>query len=136
VAWWWRALLEALVEKKVLIVENDALTRDLLAKEFTCHGFRVLSTDDGTNALLQLGISQPNAIIVSTCLPGLDGWETLRRARELSSVPIIAIVAKEDETARIESLRQGADYSVTKPLSAREVHARVCALLRRTQAVS
>jgi DNA-binding response OmpR family regulator len=124
------------VERKVLIVEDDPRTRELLVREFSGSGFRVLATADGTSALFQLGIAQPHAMIVSTCLPDRDGWETLRRARELSDVPIIALVAHDDEQARISSLRQGADHSVTKPPSPRELRARVCALLRRTKQMS
>lgn len=121
------------MERRVLIVEDDPLIRQSLAQEFSYHGFRVLTTSDGTGALLQIGIAQPNAMIVSTCLPGMEGWKTLRRARELSDVPIIALVAQDDEQASIQSLRQGADHSVTRPPSPRELRARVCALLRRTQ---
>jgi DNA-binding response OmpR family regulator len=128
--------VELPVERKILIVEDDVPTQELLAREFTSRGFQVLTTSDGTSALLHLGIAQPNILIVSTCLPHMDGWETLQRARELSNVPIIALVADDDEQARIRSLHQGADQFITKPPSPRELYARVCALLRRTQPVS
>ena len=122
-----------LVERKILIVDEDSPARFLLAQEFASHGFQVLATCDGTTALLQLGLSQPNAMIVSTSLPDKDGWETLRRARELSDVPIIALIPHDDEQASVNSLHHGADQSVIKPPSPREIYARVCALLRRTQ---
>lgn len=124
------------MERKVLIVEDDPRIRELLVREFSDSGFQVLATADGTSALFQLGVAQPDAMIVSICLPDRDGWETLRRARELSEVPIIALVAHDDEQARINSLRPGADHSVTKPPSPRELCARVSALLRRTEQMS
>jgi DNA-binding response OmpR family regulator len=75
--------------------------------------------------LYQVGLVQPDLVVLD-----VKGWETLRRMRARSSVPIIVLV--EDETGdRIESLNQGADYFVTKPPSLREVEAKARALLRR-----
>jgi DNA-binding response OmpR family regulator len=124
--------VEAAVEERVLIIEQDLATRELLVQEFSGHGFQVFTTADGSSALFQLGIFQPSAIILSLSLADPDGWKTLQRIRELSNVPIIALVVAGDEQARIESLLHGADYFVTKPFSPRELRARVRALLRRT----
>lgn len=121
------------MESKILIVDDDASTHERLVQEFSCSGFQVFSSSDGTSALFQFGIVQPNVIILSTSLPEMDGWETLQRVRQLSNVPVIALVASDDEQAKIESLRRGADQFMTKPLSTRELYARICALLRRAQ---
>jgi two-component system response regulator TctD len=75
--------------------------------------------------LYQVGLVQPDLVVLD-----IKGWETLRRMRARSSVPIIVLI--EDELGdRIESLNQGADYFVTKPPSLREVEAKARALLRR-----
>jgi DNA-binding response OmpR family regulator len=68
-----RSFLEAAVKGRVSIVENDPGSRELLVQEFSDSGFRVLATADGASAVFQLGIAQPHAMIVSTCLPDGDG---------------------------------------------------------------
>lgn len=113
------------MEKRVLIVAGDRDTRELLAQTFSGHGFRALTASDGVSGLFQVGLIQPDLVVLD-----INGWETLRRIRTLSSVPIIVLV--EDESrARIESLDLGADYFVTKPPSLQEVEAKARALLRR-----
>lgn len=113
------------MERRVLVVVGDRDTRELLAQTFAGHGFRALTASDGVSGLFQVGLVQPDLVVLD-----IHGWDTLRRIRNLSGVPIIVLV--EDEPgARIESLDQGADYFVTKPPSLREVEAKARALLRR-----
>lgn len=113
------------METRVLIVVGDRDTRELLAQTFAGHGLRALTASDGVSGLFQVGLVQPDLVVLD-----INGWETLRRIRTLSSVPIIVLI--EDELgARIESLNQGADYFVTKPPSLRELEAKARALLRR-----
>ena len=113
------------MEKRVLIVAGDRDMRELLAQVFSGHGFRALTACDGVGGLFQVGLVQPDLVVLD-----VNGWDTLRRIRALSSVPIIVLI-EDEPRARIESLDQGADYFVTKPPSLREVEAKARALLRR-----
>jgi DNA-binding response OmpR family regulator len=121
---------EVVVQKRVLVVVGDRDTRELLAQTFAGHGFRTLTASDGVSGLFQVGLVQPDLVVLD-----VNGWDTLRRMRNLSSVPIIVLV-KDEPRARIESLNQGADYFVTKPPSLREVEAKARALLREHPSVS
>ena len=113
------------MERRVLVVVGDRDTRELLAQTFADHGFQTLTASDGVSGLFQVGLVQPDLVVLD-----IHGWDTLRRIRNLSSVPIIVLV-EDEPRARIESLNQGADYFVTKPPSLREVEAKARALLRR-----
>jgi two-component system KDP operon response regulator KdpE len=80
---------------------------------------------------MQLGIVQPDLVILDLSAPEGDGWETLRLIRNLSTVPIIALATAGEPDALVNGLACGADYCLTKPLGMKELHARVRALLRR-----
>ena len=94
--------------------------------------FEVFSAYDGSEALAQFSRHEPDLIILDWMLPELDGISVARRIRENSNVPIIMLTAKVDEEERIEGLETGADDYVVKPFSARELEARVRAVLRRS----
>lgn len=112
------------MEKRILIVMAEPETREFLARVFVDHGFQPFTAPDSVGGLFQFGLSQPHLVVLE-----VSGWETLRRIRALSNVPLIALV--EDNTRdRIESLNRGADYFVTKPLSVQELQAKVRVLLR------
>jgi two-component system KDP operon response regulator KdpE len=112
------------VEKRILIVMAEPQTREFLARVFVDHGFRPFTAPDGVGGLFQFGLTQPHLVVLE-----VHGWETLKRIRALSTVPLIALV--EDNTRdKIESLNQGADYFVTMPFSVQELQAKVRALLR------
>ena len=113
------------MEKRILIVVCDRVTRELLAQTFAGRGFRIVVASDGVGGLFQFGLTQPDLVVIDT-----DGWETLKRIRALSTVPIIVLI-EDDPQARIDSLDQGADYFVTKPPSLRELEAKVRVLFRR-----
>jgi two-component system phosphate regulon response regulator OmpR len=120
------------VGNKILIVADDQDKLNLLVHSLSDKEYRIYTATDGRNALLQFGLVLPDLIVLDISLPNFDGWETLRRLRELSNVPVIALTAIGEE-ARIESLHWGADCSVCMPLSVREFNARVQALLRRAK---
>lgn len=113
------------MEKSILIVVRDPDTRDCLARKFADRGFQATTAGDGIGGLFQLGLARPDLVVLE-----LDGWETLRRMRALSNVPIIVLIDDESR-ARVESLNQGADYFVVKPPSLPELEAKVRALFRR-----
>jgi DNA-binding response OmpR family regulator len=112
------------VEKRILIVVCDRVVRELLVQTFADRGFRIVAASDGVSGLFQFGLAQPDLVVLDT-----DGWETLKRIRALSTVPIIVLI-EDDPQARIESLDQGADFFVTKPPSLRELEAKVRVLFR------
>lgn len=112
------------MEKRILIVMREPETRELLAQNFSDHGFRPFTAPDGVGGLFQFGLTQPHLVVLD-----VNGWETLQRIRALSNVPIIALI-EDNSRDRIESLNRGADYFVTKPPSVQELQAKVRALLR------
>ena len=118
------------LHNRILVVEDDQATRSLLTEALLDTGYRVYATSNEA-ALLQFGLVQPDLIILEILEREPDRWRALHRIRELSTIPIIALVPAESEGAEVESLDRGADQYVTKPFGAQEVQARVQALLRR-----
>jgi DNA-binding response OmpR family regulator len=123
---------EVAVSKRILIIEDDPDTRDFLVQAFSDSGFSV-SVASSESALLQFGLVQPNLIVFDIHTSGEGSWRTLQRIRELSAVPIITLCAPDDVGVRVQSLDQGADLCLAKPVGVRELQARVRALLRRDQ---
>lgn len=119
--------------QKVLIVGNDLWLQDTVPTALADGGFATLSASDGREALFQLGLFQPDLVILDLLLPGQDSWVTLKRIRELSSVPIIALGTRYDQETEVKSLDFGADHYVAKPCGTLELCARVRALLRRVE---
>ena len=105
-----------------------ALTRDYLES----HGFEVSAAHDGPAGVEAVRASEPALVILDLMLPGIDGLEVCRRVRQSSRVPILMLTAKGDETERIVGLEMGADDYLPKPFSARELLARIRAILRRS----
>ncbi len=96
-------------------------------------GFEVYEAQSGTEALDQLRDRLPDMVILDVMMPGLDGFETLRLIREVSTVPVIMLTARGEEEDRVRGLELGADDYVAKPFSPRELVSRVRAVLRRTE---
>src|SRR6476619_2906775 len=117
-----------------VLVVDDAPEIVRLARDYLEHaGFVVLTAADG-NAAVQLARSRsPDAIVLDLGLPGLDGLDVTRDLRRDSSVPIIMLTARSDESDKIVGLEIGADDYLTKPFSPKELVARVRAVLRRAQ---
>jgi DNA-binding response OmpR family regulator len=91
----------------------------------------VISALDGAEAIVQFDRHAPDLIVLDRMLPKLDGLSVAQRIRQTSNVPIIMLTAKVDEDDRIEGLESGADDYIVKPFSARELEARIRAVLRR-----
>ncbi len=96
-------------------------------------GFEVAEAANGLAALQQLRDALPDLVLLDVAMPELDGFETLRMLREISTVPVIMLTARGDEDDRVRGLELGADDYVTKPFSPRELVSRVKAVLRRTE---
>jgi phosphate regulon transcriptional regulator PhoB len=122
--------------KKILIVEDEHDVIKLLKYNLEKEGFRVNYTTDGSLALAEIRRDEPDLIILDLMLPGLDGLEIcrqIRRNEKYSTLPLLMLTARDEESDRVVGLEMGADDYVTKPFSMRELIARVRALLRRTE---
>jgi DNA-binding response OmpR family regulator len=118
---------------RVLVVDDEPMVREVLARYLAREGFEVSEAADGVSALEHVAAGSPDLVLLDLMLPGLDGYEVFRRLREDSPTapPVIMLTARGEETDRIVGLELGADDYVTKPFSPREVVARVRAVLRR-----
>ena len=121
-------------EVSVVVIEDDPHISDLVAMYLRGDGFRVVQAGDAERGLAAIGRESPRLVIVDLGLPGeLDGLDVCRQlAAATPPVPVLILSARDDEVDRILGLELGADDYVTKPFSARELVARVHAILRRT----
>jgi len=117
--------------KKVLVVDDDVKTVELVKLYLNRDGYRVLTAYDGTEALRLAREGYPDLIVLDLMLPGIDGLEICRTLRGESDVPIIMLTAKTTDQDKLVGLDLGADDYVTKPFSPRELAARVRVVLRR-----
>lgn len=117
--------------KKVLVVDDDVKTVELVKLYLNRDGYRVFTAYDGTEGLRLARGMHPDLIVLDLMLPGIDGLEICRILREESDVPIIMLTAMTTDDDRLRGLDIGADDYVTKPFSPRELAARVRAVLRR-----
>lgn len=119
-------------EHHVLVVDDDAELRRLVSKLLRASGYRVTAIRSAPEVRHALANTPVDIIILDLMLPGTSGLEICRVIRQNSTVPIIMLTAKSEETDRIVGLDTGADDYMTKPFSSRELLARMRALLRRT----
>ena len=117
--------------KRVLVVDDDARTVELVKIYLARDGYRVLTAYDGIEALRLAREGHPDLIVLDLMLPGMDGLEVCRKIRGESDVPIIMLTARTTDEDKLTGLSLGADDYVTKPFSPRELAARVRAVLRR-----
>ena len=120
------------MKPKVLIIEDDASTVELVKLYLERDGYKVLSAQDGGEGLRLAREGGPDLIILDLMLPVMNGTEVCRTLRRESDVPIIMLTARVEEEDRLAGLDLGADDYVTKPFSPRELAARARAVLRRT----
>ena len=117
--------------KKILVVDDDTTTVELVKLYLNRDGYRVLTAYDGLEALQTARQSHPDLIVLDLMLPGMNGLEVCRTLRSESDIPIIMLTAMTTDDDRLRGLDIGADDYVTKPFSPRELAARVRAVLRR-----
>jgi DNA-binding response OmpR family regulator len=118
--------------KRILVVDDDTDIRALLRELLERRGFSVAEAADGRQALQQLYGGRPDLVLLDVGMPGMDGWTTLERIRELSDVPVVMLTARSAELEKTRGLRAGADDYVTKPFGRQELLARIEGLLRRS----
>ena len=119
-------------KKRVLVVDDDVNISELLRLYLEKEGFSVTTCADGKIAVEIEQKEKPDIMLLDIMLPGFDGWQVCREVRKTSNVPIIMITAKSETFDKILGLELGADDYVSKPFEAKEVVARVKAVLRRT----
>jgi DNA-binding response OmpR family regulator len=117
----------------VLLVEDDATVAEVLIAYLERDGYRVRWEDDGARGLAAALADEPDLVVLDLMLPSLDGLEVCRRLRASAPVPVIMLTARGEEEDRIVGLELGADDYLGKPVSPRELVARVKAVLRRSQ---
>lgn len=122
-----------MVGSKILIVEDDRTLLDVLEYNLSKEGYEVLTAADGAAGLETARSGRPDLVILDVMLPRMDGYEVCRILRWETTVPIMMLTAKTEETDRVVGLEVGADDYVTKPFSMRELMARVRAMLRRAE---
>lgn len=122
---------------KVLLAEDDRLIRQALAELLRSEGHEVLEAIDGQSALELFRQHQPGLVCLDIMMPRLHGYEVCRAIRSINAdVPVIFITAKSDEVDKVLGLELGADDYIVKPFGAKEVIARLRAVLRRCHAAS
>ncbi|WP_149399909.1 response regulator transcription factor [Dictyobacter arantiisoli] len=116
----------------ILIVDDEPRIRDLVRLNLELERYRVLEASNGIEALDELRDNLPDLVILDVMMPEMDGFETLKAIREVSTVPVIMLTVRQSEQDRIHGLDLGADDYIAKPFSPRELLSRIHALLRRS----
>ncbi len=118
-------------DRLILVVDDEPRMISFMRMNLEIEGCRVISATNGREALDRARDDLPDVILLDIMMPGMDGFEVLRRLRESSAVPVIVLTAKDDEDDRIRGLELGADDYMGKPFSQRELVSRIRAVLRR-----
>ncbi|MDT8435859.1 MAG: response regulator transcription factor [Gemmatimonadota bacterium] len=122
---------------RILVVDDEPDILSILVYQLSKEGFRVSTAVNGPSAIATAAEERPDVVILDLMLPGIDGYEVLKRLRQnerTAAIPVILLTARQEEEERIRGFEFGADDYVTKPFSPRELIFRVRALLRRTHA--
>jgi DNA-binding response OmpR family regulator len=123
-----------IMKKRVLIIDDDRSLQTLLVDYLAANNFATESAftgGEGVDMLCEVRNGHVDIVVLDIMLPDMDGFETLRRIRTVSAVPVIMLTARIDETDRIIGLEMGADDYMHKPFNPRELVARIKAVLRR-----
>lgn len=114
----------------ILVVEDDRPIRNFITAALSSQGYRYVDTDKGNDAISLSISNHPDLIILDLGLPDIDGTEVIKKVRELLSIPIIIVSARENERQKVEALDMGADDYLTKPFGISELLARIRVSLR------
>jgi len=116
---------------KVLIVDDDAHISELIALYLTKEGYETREVHNGAVAVTEFSTFAPHLVLLDLMLPGADGYQICRELRKISAVPVIMLTAKSETFDKVLGLELGADDYIVKPFDAKELVARVKAVLRR-----
>jgi two-component system KDP operon response regulator KdpE len=118
---------------KILAVDDEQRMVRFIQLNLEQDGFEVITAYNGKDALEQVRTQLPDLILLDIMMPDINGFEVLKKIREVNTVPVIMLTAKGEEDDRIQGLELGADDYITKPFSPRELVSRIRAVLRRTK---
>lgn len=118
--------------EKIMVADDDKNICELLRLYLEKEQYTVVIANDGNEAIAKFNSEAPALILLDVMMPGLDGWQVCREIRKKSNVPIIMITAKGETFDKVLGLELGADDYVVKPFDAKEIVARIKAVLRRT----
>ncbi|MDH5276160.1 MAG: response regulator transcription factor [Gammaproteobacteria bacterium] len=121
------------VGASLLLVDDDEVLAAMLREFLELQGFRVATVTDGESALVRVEKSPPDLVVLDVMLPGISGFEVLKRLRERRDLPIVMLTARGEESERIIGLLGGADDYLPKPFNPLELTARIQAVLKRSQ---
>jgi two-component system, OmpR family, KDP operon response regulator KdpE len=118
---------------RILIVDDDAAIRATLAEQLASRDYEITSAADGGEGFDRFRLDPPDLVLTDLAMPGVDGYELIRRIRSVSAVPILVLSVRGGDAEKVRALDLGADDYVVKPFSMVELLARVRAQLRRPQ---
>ncbi|MEW6033324.1 MAG: response regulator transcription factor [Chloroflexota bacterium] len=120
---------------KVLIIDDEPDVVEALALAFNLQwqNWEVLTALDGETGLAIFNRETPDVVVLDISMPQMDGYEVLRRIREVSDVPVLMLTVKSEEMDKVKALEMGADDYITKPFGSLELMARIRAILRRAE---
>ncbi|MBE0480141.1 MAG: response regulator transcription factor [Dehalococcoidia bacterium] len=118
-------------DKRILVVDDEPRMVQFIAMNLELEGFQVMSASCGYEAMEKVTRDFPDLVVLDIMMPDIDGFETLKNIRQLSTVPVIFLSVKGEEVDRVRGLDLGADDYLTKPFSPRELVSRIKAVLRR-----
>ena len=121
-----------MAQNKILVVDDDKNICELLRLYLEKEGYDVILAFDGKEGIDKFKSQNPDLILLDVMMPNIDGWQVCRKIRETSDCPIIMLTAKSETIDKVLGLELGADDYVVKPFDAKEVVARIKAILRRT----
>jgi two-component system KDP operon response regulator KdpE len=122
-----------LIQATILVVDDDASVLQMLKRNLTNEGYKVLTANSGIEALVSLEKNRPDLMLLDINMPELDGLEVCRNVRKWNQLPIIVLSARNEEHQKVEALELGADDYLTKPFGINELIARVHVALRRVK---
>jgi two-component system KDP operon response regulator KdpE len=114
----------------ILVIEDDAATRQVLARELASAGYRVIESEDARSGLERFAARRPDLVLLDLGLPDRDGSEVIRAIRREASTPIVILSGRFAEREKVDALERGADDYVTKPFGIDELRARIRVALR------
>jgi two-component system OmpR family response regulator len=121
---------------KILIIDDEADLRRFVRLRLSRAGYKVFEASNGIEGLEQLYKVKPHLVVLDIMMPKMDGWETCRRIREVSDVPILILSAKGDRGSKVKGLDLGANDYLAKPFAGFELLKRIESLLSHTESPS
>lgn len=120
--------------ERILVIDDNSRDRRLLRDALEHGGYAVEEAADGIEGLKALYASRPDVVVLDILMPGMDGWAVCQRIREITDLPVIMLTSLNRDEEVVKGLELGADDFVSKPVSPRQLVARVRAVLRRSRA--